>query len=192
LIPRGKSSIFRPRLDFYRLNPPTCGFFRSVSDTNAGRMWARYDSTRGRAENVIKSDDRELIAALERDEGIRLKPYLDTVGKLTIGIGRNLDDVGISPREARYLLSNDLDVALKAAKRFRWFGELDDERQRVIVNMVLNLGAEGFMQFRRMIAALSDHDYELAAAEAEDSKWFRQVGPRGERIVDTLRTGEAT
>ena len=52
-----------------------------------------------------------VIESLIRDEGLELKPYRDSVGKLTIGIGRNLDDKGISESEARMLLANDVDDA---------------------------------------------------------------------------------
>lgn len=53
-------------------------------------------------------DTQQLREQLERHEGLRLKPYKDTVGKLTIGIGRNLDDKGISRKEAFALLDNDI------------------------------------------------------------------------------------
>jgi lysozyme len=51
----------------------------------------------------------DLIEQLRRDEGVRLHPYTDTVGKLTIGVGRNLADMGISDAEATVLLQNDID-----------------------------------------------------------------------------------
>ncbi|EHP39407.1 lysozyme [Cupriavidus basilensis OR16] len=54
-------------------------------------------------------DRQKLLAELKRDEDLRLKPYVDTVGKTSIGIGRNLDDVGISQEEAIFLAQNDID-----------------------------------------------------------------------------------
>lgn len=61
----------------------------------------------------------DIILDLKLDEGLRLKPYRDTVGKLTIGIGRNLDDVGISEAEAEYLLSNDLDRTISDLDKYK-------------------------------------------------------------------------
>ena len=78
----------------------------------------------------------DIILDLKLDEGLRLKPYRDTVGKLTIGIGRNLDDVGISEAEAEYLLSNDLDRTISDLDKYMlWWQTLDTPRRRVILNM---------------------------------------------------------
>src|SRR5438105_4864784 len=80
---------------------------------------------------------KELI----RDEALRLKPYKDTVGKLTIGVGRNLDDKGISEAEAAVLLENDIaeHVALLDAK-LSWWRKLDEARQNALANMCFNMG----------------------------------------------------
>ena len=88
----------------------------------------------------------DIILDLKLDEGLRLKPYRDTVGKLTIGIGRNLDDVGISEAEAKYLLSNDLDRTISDLDKYMlWWQTLDTPRRRVILNMAFNLGVAGLM-----------------------------------------------
>jgi len=120
-------------------------------------------------------------------EGIRLKPYRDSVGKLTIGIGRNLDDVGISHEEALYLLNNDIEKALSQASAFSWFDKLSDTRQAVIVDMVFNLGLRGVRRFTKMIAAIEAEDFETAATEMKNSRWYRQVGKRGERLAGMMR-----
>src|SRR5580765_6037026 len=88
---------------------------------------------------------------LIRDEGLRLKPYTDTVGKTTIGVGRNLTDVGISKDEALLLLNNDLDAAIADLSRFPWFVALDAVRQRAVVDLRFNLGMGGFLLFQRFI-----------------------------------------
>jgi lysozyme len=126
---------------------------------------------------------------LMRDEGVRLKPYRDSVGKLTIGVGRNLDDVGISHDEADVLLRNDIDRASAWLRtHFPWTLALDEVRRAALVNMAFNLGGrlEGFVQ---LLARLEAGDYESAAKEMLDSAWAHQVGPRAVRLAEQIRTG---
>ena len=131
-----------------------------------------------------------IIKDLKRDEGFRSKPYKDTVGKLTIGYGRNLDDVGISKREALELLRYDVFVANKELLSFPWYDDLTSCRKRALLNMMYNLGFTKFRKFKKMIAAFEDEDYSLAAEEALDSKWAkRDVGARAQRIANLIRQG---
>src|SRR5687767_6324235 len=85
---------------------------------------------------------REIVRAqLMVDEGVRHKPYRCTAGKLTIGVGRNLDDVGLSLDEVNILLANDIHRAEVAAMDvFPNFLELSDNRKAVLVNMAFNMG----------------------------------------------------
>ena len=127
------------------------------------------------------------------DEGLRLKPYRDTVGKLTIGVGRNLDDVGISEDEAFYLLENDIQKAIQDATDI--FGtsvwlSLDEIRQAVIIDMLFNLGKPRFLTFRKFIQAVKEKDFERAAKEMLDSRWARQVKKRAKRLAYMMRTGK--
>ena len=124
---------------------------------------------------------------LMHDEGLRLHPYRDTVGKLTIGFGRNLDDVGITRREAEIMLDNDIEQVRLELSRFDWFDQLDSSRRDVIMNMCFNLGLPTLLKFENMIAALSSHQYQRAADEMLDSKWARQVGDRAERLAEVMR-----
>jgi len=136
-------------------------------------------------------DIAKMKQELRRDEGIRLKPYTDSVGKLTIGVGRNLTDNGISDLEADTMLLNDIfDVVNYADMAIPWYRNLSEVRQRAIINMGFNLGVNKLMDFRKMCKALRDKDYELAAEEALDSKWAKQVGKRAERIAEMFRKGE--
>jgi lysozyme len=123
-------------------------------------------------------------------EGIRLKPYRCPAGKLTIGIGRNLDDVGISKSEAYYLLDRDIARSVKEAQSFAWFWQLDEVRQDVVVAMVFNLGFEGFREFGKTIAALASRNFTLAATEMLDSDWARQVGQRARTLSKMMLTGQ--
>lgn len=135
-------------------------------------------------------DTAKLRAQLQRHEGVRRFPYRDTVGKLTIGCGRNLDDVGISAGESDYLLTNDIDVRVLAlAKRYpSWFPALDPVRQAVLVNMAF-MGLSRLAGFRKMLSAIGAKDYETAAAEMLSSKWATQVGARAAELAIQMRTG---
>lgn len=126
---------------------------------------------------------------LIRDEGLRLKPYRDTVGKLTIGVGRNLDDVGISETEARVLLRNDIEKVREQAERFHWFADLNEARQVVVLSMIFNMGFDGFSGFRNTIKSIAAGDYNDAANRMLESKWATQVGARAGRLANAMRTG---
>ncbi len=140
---------------------------------------------------IVRAYDIEAMTAqLIEHEGLRLKPYRCPAGKLTIGIGRNLDDRGISEQEAAVLCRNDIDGAERDLDRnVPWWRELSAVRQMALVDMCLNLGWPRLSGFKRMLAALERTDYETAADEMLDSKWARQVGVRAVRIADMIRSG---
>lgn len=128
---------------------------------------------------------------LARDEGCRLKPYRDTVGKLTVGFGRNLDDNGITEPEAHFMLRTDVLRAVSDLDRFLpWWRKMSEPRQRALANMCFNLGIPRLLTFKKMLAALEAGDHETAAREALDSRWAVQVGDRARRIARMIRTGE--
>jgi len=136
--------------------------------------------------------DRQLLRSqLERHEGLRLKPYFCTSDKLTIGYGRNLEDVGISREEAAMLLTTDIERVERDLLMVDEYVDLDRIRQTVIANMAFNLGFNGLMQFKRMWRHLARHDYPGAAKEMLDSKWAQQVGNRAIELSKIMRTGEA-
>ena len=121
-----------------------------------------------------------------------MKPYTDAAGKISIGVGRNLTDVGISEDEADYLLDNDISSILhQLVARIAIFGSLDTTRQNVLADMAMNLGIEGLLRFHKMLAAIEAHDFEKAADEMLDSKWATQVGKRATELAAMMRTGVA-
>lgn len=135
--------------------------------------------------------DRDtLMQELVRDEGVRLKPYRCTAGKLTIGVGRNIDDRGITNAEAMYLLNNDMAICESelTAVLPSW-RELSDTRQRVLLNMVFNLGRDRLSKFSKFIGCLKMNDFEGAAKEMMDSAWATQVGQRAVRLRDMMLRG---
>jgi len=136
-------------------------------------------------------DIKELEDQLIDHEGLELKPYRCTAEKLTIGVGRNIEDRGISEDEARYLLKNDIKIVENEllAQKPEVAG-LDPVRQRVLVDMGFNLGIPTLMKFQNMWAAIEAEDFRLAAEEAMDSRWAKQVGRRAERLCQAMATGE--
>lgn len=135
--------------------------------------------------------NRQLLRLqLERHEGLRLKPYRDTVGKLTIGYGRNLEDVGISRDEADLMLDNDIDQVEQQLETVDEYRDLDPVRQTVICNMAFNLGFAGLMGFKNMWAAIGRRDWESVSEEMLNSKWARQVGVRAVELSEIMQTGE--
>ena len=129
----------------------------------------------------------ELLIA---NEGLKLKPYRDSVGKLTIGVGRNLEDNGISYDEAMFLLRNDIERAEKDLKKiFINFNDYDENVRMVLIDMMFNLGFRKFMTFKKFIEAIKQGDLEKAAKEMLDSRWAKQVKKRAERDVKLLLSG---
>jgi len=122
-------------------------------------------------------------------EGKERKVYKCTSGKLTIGVGRNLEDLGLSNKEIDFLLRNDLTrVQLELMENVPCYPSLSEPRQAVLMDMCFNLGINRFMKFQRMLTALEIGDYEESANEMLDSKWARQVGIRSARLAEMMRS----
>ena len=115
-------------------------------------------------------------------EGVRLMPYDDATGrqikkgqplkgKVTIGVGRNLTDRGISQDEMSYFLASDIKIAREDAATFDYFDDLNDARQAVIISMCFNIGLPRWRRFKRTHAAIRKEDFETAAIELLASRW---------------------
>lgn len=129
---------------------------------------------------------------IKTDEGLRLHPYTCTADKVTIGYGRNLDDVGITTEEADVLLQRDVEVATLDAQRFTGevvWDSLTPARKAVIINMAFNLGITRLSMFKRLHHNLAISSYDEAAKEMLNSRWARQVGSRAVRLADSMRQG---
>lgn len=134
-------------------------------------------------------DINALKSMLEQHEALKLKPYRDSVGKLTIGVGRNLDDVGISVEEAMMLLEHDIEKVLAALDRsLSWWRTLSDVRQLVLADMCFNLGVGGLVGFKKFLAAAQAGEFDLAAAEMLNSTWAEQVGSRATTLAGMMAT----
>lgn len=153
-----------------------------------------YSAERGNVMNECLSglgaDLNRLKEDLIRDEDMRRKPYTDSVGKMTIGVGRNLDDVGITETEALMLLDNDIRRLCMSPALHSIIDRHDSVRQEALLNMAFNIGITRLLMFKKMIAALDEFDYGKAADEMVDSRWYMQVGARADRLVYMVRHGK--
>lgn len=131
-----------------------------------------------------------LAAMIARHEGKRNRPYVDTVGKLTIGVGHNLDDKPISDAAIAQILADDIADCRRDAATFPWFVGLDPARQDVVLDMLFNLGLKRFTGFKNTIAAIESGRYVVAADLMLDSLWAKQVGRRSQELSAMMRTGQ--
>ena len=130
----------------------------------------------------------KLTNQLIEHEGERLKPYLCPAGKLTIGIGRNLDAKGISKEESRILFTNDIEECMKDMKYlFVMFDSYPEKIQHVLLDMRFQLGYGGFRRFKKMIWAFQKLELENAVKEMEDSLWYRQVPTRAKKLTEIVK-----
>lgn len=134
---------------------------------------------------------------LTSDEGMRLRPYHDTKGYLTIGVGHNLDVKGISVRAAQVILEDDIADTLVDLDRYvPWWHQLDHVRQRALINMCFQLGIgsvrehTGLLAFERLLAALRSGDWTGAYRETLDSQYGREVPERADRVANAFLKGD--
>lgn len=130
----------------------------------------------------------QLSEMLLRHEGFMARPYRCTEGKLTVGIGRNLDEVGLSKPEALFLLDNDIIRLRKFLSKFPWFNDLNPARQDALIDMAF-MGEGNFQEFHLMLRALENGRYEVAAMQMLASKWATQVGKRSTELAQMMREG---
>ena len=132
----------------------------------------------------------KLIQELKRDEGVELRPYKCSAGFLTLGVGRNIEERGITMDESDYLLANDITICEEEATRvFKWYDTLSDVRQRVVLNMIFNLGLTKLLNFKKFLAAMEAEDWEEAGKQMLDSRWAKQVGNRADRLEQMIVNG---
>lgn len=127
---------------------------------------------------------------IKKHEGFRRFPYLCSAGKLTIGYGKNIQEVGLTEEEAGYLLEKDVVQAITHLRTEPYWLDLNEVRQAVLINMVFNLGWSRFKGFKRMLARVEAADYMGAAAEMAASRWAEQVKGRAVELADMMKTGE--
>ena len=133
---------------------------------------------------------------LIRHEGYMDTVYLDTENLPTVGVGHLIRDtdpeyhleVGdvVSDERIEELFLRDIDEAIETAKTLTSLKEHPEEVQSIIVNMAFNLGFFRLRGFKRMLRALELFDYQSAAREMQDSKWYKQVRNRSIELVSRM------
>ncbi|WP_372809443.1 glycoside hydrolase family protein [Litorivivens sp.] len=138
---------------------------------------------------------KDTVSLIKLHEGAVIKngrhmPYKCSADKWTACYGRNIEDMGFSQDEADYLLQNDIARVRRELEARGIISGLDDVREAVAMDMCYNLGINRLLKFRKFISALRVKDFDRAAREMVDSKWYRQVGTRAKRLVKMMKTGE--
>jgi lysozyme len=134
----------------------------------------------------------EMTAKLRRSlilhEGYHKFIYVDTMGKLTGGIGYNFSDRGLSEEWIQDQYNKDVNYFYNQLSTFPWFHELNEDRQIILIDMSF-MGWKKFLSFKRMIAALQAKDYQKAGLEMLDSRWAKQVGQRAVLLANAMIKG---
>lgn len=131
----------------------------------------------------------DVQAWIKTCESLRLQLYFDTTGNPTIGWGRNLSKC-ISRDEAELMFQNDFKQAVSDLEPYEWYTSQPQGVKNALINMNFNLGIGKLLQFKEMIAALANKNYTLAAQEALNSTWSKQVGQRAKDIAVMIREGK--
>ena len=133
-------------------------------------------------------DMKRMREQLILHEGLKLMPYRCTSDKLTIGVGRNLDDRGISEETAMQMLDEDINIVhgelLKAIPEFTSYPNVVQES---LVDLAFNMGTPTLLKFKATLAALNAQQMCIASRELLDSRYARQVGQRAVTISENIR-----
>lgn len=142
------------------------------------------------AVNSLKEYMETLLERIKRHEALRLKPYPDSEGKLTIGYGHNLDS-GITEVHADAWLNLDLMKAEDSFRNSMTWRHINKPRQEVCIEMIFQMGLHGFLEFKKMIQALEIGDWEKVSDEMLDSLWAKQTPKRALELSGIMRRGFA-
>ena len=146
----------------------------------------------------MSPNDPLLIEELRRDECVRYKPYLDTEGHPTVGVGHNLDahplpsgtEYPLTDAQVDSILIDDLTHTFSCLdKHIGWWRTLTYARQRALVNMCFNMGINSLLEFHHTLGCITSGDYEGAAEAMLASRWAAQVGDRSVRLADMMEAG---
>ena len=136
----------------------------------------------------------KLFEMLRRHEGVKQFAYRCTANKITIGVGRCVDEdggIGLCDAEIDFLLSNDVDrVEVELENNFSWYKNLNDARKDAMVSIAFNLGLTRLLKFEKALGFMAGGDYIMAGMEFDNSLWSKQVGARAEELCQMIETGE--
>lgn len=134
----------------------------------------------------LLSDSKVILI---KHEGYKSRAYIDTVGKITAGVGRNLSDRDIDDQTIDRWLEEDIIFFYgQLSFNFSWFEKLNEPRKLALIDMCF-MGFKKFIGFKKMISAIEQDDFESAAKEMLDSLWAKQVGNRAIELSNIIRTG---
>lgn len=129
-----------------------------------------------------------VVELIKKHEGLRLKPYTDTTGHMTIGYGCNLS-AGITEAQASALLALKFNDILSELNKYSWFNTVNEARRAVLTDMAFNLGVDGLLEFHIMLECVSRGDYAGAASQMAHSEWARQTGSRAVEDAKIMKEG---
>lgn len=130
----------------------------------------------------------KLRRSLIQHEDFRKFPYIDTVGKVTIGIGYNLTDRGIDDEWINQQYKKDVNYFHVQLSQFAWYSYLNSDRKIILIDMAF-MGWKNFLSFKKMIDALSRFNFQEAAYEMLNSKWAHQVQSRAVQLAEAMMKG---
>jgi len=131
-----------------------------------------------------------LIEEIKREEGYRASVYLDTLEKPTIGYGFLIDSLELQEDICQLILMRKLEKLIKTIKfNFKWFDDMPEEVQDVVINICYQLGVSGFSKFKKTIQFMKNKQWDKASIEMLDSKWAREQTPqRALRLSETVKS----
>lgn len=122
------------------------------------------------------------------EEGLKLTPYKCTANKLTIGVGRNIQDRGISHETAMQMLDEDIDIMVNELREnLSWFDKQNDAIQGVLIDLCFNMGISRLLMFVQTLKLIEQGQYAMAADELLDSKYAAMLPARSKRNAEILR-----
>lgn len=191
----GLGERIKMKLDFSNVRDAQTSLdFSNLKDTSTtiGMLQQHQSKPETPEEASEQILDRNIINFIKKNEGLRLTPYKDTVGVLTVGFGHTGDDVvedrKITTDEALSILENDYRIAKEDARSLiPNFDNLNDSQKTVFTDMSYNLGKNRLAKFKKMLAAIESDDWDKVVIEMQDSKWYNQVGDRSKRLVDIIK-----
>ncbi len=131
-----------------------------------------------------------LVQQIAKHEGLRTKPYLDTVGVWTVGYGHNLNEP-ITEEDARQILISDIKKAIDGCiHAYPWFMELSEPRQHAMIDLAFYMGIHMLNGFKKFLAAMQIGNYDEAAYHLTDSLWAKQVKGRSLTVSNMIRGSE--
>lgn len=141
---------------------------------------------------------------LTEEEGLRLHPYKCTANHWTVGIGHNMDAEPLTdilgrhfdehsvlePHEVNIILDHDLQKVYRGIdKNLPWVDDLPDYQQYVMISLIFNMGMGGVLKFKNTLAAWKSGNIAGVISGLRGSKWYKQVGKRGPKLIGILKTG---